>query len=108
MALLAFQPKTIIILVFTIYCLLLSTAEGVILVDFEWCQATVKALYSDDPSIDYLRDQNGKPTSNISTAWGINYQACKDLCTVGTSFVDWNDFSSQFSTWLLPWLALTA
>lgn len=108
MALLAFQPKTIIILVFAVYCLLLSTAEGVILVDFEQCQAAVNASYSNDPSIDYLRDQNGKPTSNISTAWGISYQACKDLCTVGTSFVDWNDFSFQFSTWLLPWLALTA
>lgn len=107
MALFVFQ-QNIIVLLFLFQSFLFLTAESIILVDFDQCQAAVNESFSNDPSINYLRDQNGNPTSNFSTAWGISYQACNDVCTVGTSFVDWNAFSFQFSTWLLPWLALTA
>lgn len=89
-------------------CYLLSSAAALVLVDFEDCANAVNNSYFNNPSVDYLRDQNGNPTYNISTAWGITYQACTDICTSGQAFMEWNAFSTQVSTWLLPWLSLTA
>jgi hypothetical protein len=100
-------PLTTVFIII-IYCLSFAKVEAFVLVDFGQCEEAVNTSYFNDPTIGYLRDEHGNPTSNISTAWGITYPACLNICTAGQSFIEWNVFSPQFSTWLLPWLALTA
>lgn len=101
-------PLTTAFIIFTIYCLSFAKVGAFVLVDFGQCEEAVNTSYFNDPTIGYLRDEHGNPTSNISTAWGITYPACLNICTAGQSFIEWNVFSPQFATWLLPWLALTA
>lgn len=97
-----------VFIIFIIYCLSFAKVEALVLVDFGQCEEAVNTSYFNDPTIGYLRDEHGNPTSNISTTWGITYLACLNICTAGQSFIEWNVFSPQFATWLLPWLALTA
>jgi hypothetical protein len=68
----------------------------------------MNTTYSNNPNTLTLLDQNGQPTKNFLDAWGITYKACQIFCVGDASFVDWNSFSTQLSSWLLPWLALTA
>src|SRR2546423_9304324 len=56
----------------------------------------------------FLVTANGSLTSNLSEAWGITYQACVELCGDDFAAFDWISFTTLISSWLLPWLALTA
>ena len=58
----------------------------------------------------FLYDQHGRPTSSMAQAWGISYSSCKTLCgsPVYRNGYDWNALSQGLTSWLLPWLALTA
>jgi hypothetical protein len=49
-------------------------------------------------------DQSNDPTKAI----GTDYATCKEFCGTGPSAFDWERFSSHFTGWLLPFLALTA
>ena len=51
-------------------------------------------------------DQNGNPTTNISQIVGITYDRCVAACGYGPVGFYWPGFSAQFTSWLLPWLAL--
>jgi len=44
------------------------------------------------------------PLTNLTTA--ITYNLCKTACGSGPEPIQWSTFSQQFSSWLLPWLAL--
>ena len=46
----------------------------------------------------------------MSQAWGISYRSCKAICgtPVNIKGYDWNALSQGLTSWLLPWLALTA
>ncbi|KIM73392.1 hypothetical protein PILCRDRAFT_99326 [Piloderma croceum F 1598] len=46
--------------------------------------------------------------SNILNAVGIIYALCKSACETGPEPTEWSSFSPQFSTWLLPWVALVS
>lgn len=75
--------------------------------DYPTCANAALAAYNATPNATFLRDQNGQPTSNISAAWGISYEFCTQTCAGGTPLIQWNSFSLQFASWLLPWLSLT-
>ena len=87
----------------------LSTViQAVAIFDYPSCAAAANATFAQDPNSIALRDQNGLPMTNLSEAWGISYESCKQVCQGGAKAIEWNSFSLQFASWLLPWLALTA
>ncbi|KAJ7489542.1 hypothetical protein FB451DRAFT_1225190 [Mycena latifolia] len=53
-------------------------------------------------------DRHGNPAPNISIAPAITYELCTRACGSGAEPFVWNNFSQQFSAWLLPYLALIA
>ena len=60
-------------------------------------------------TIDGKTDNHGNllppPTSN---ATAITYNLCISQCGAGQEPFQWAIFSQQFSSWLLPWLALVS
>ena len=70
-------------------------------------QAYSLALSNSSTSV-FLVKSDGSLTSNLSEAWGITYPACLDICPNGIASFDWIFFTTSVSSWLLPWLALTA
>jgi hypothetical protein len=50
-------------------------------------------------------DNNGRPVP-MTNATGITYARCVESCGPGQEPFSWGVFSQQFSSWLLPWLAL--
>ena len=58
-------------------------------------------------TIDGKTDNHGNPLSpSISNATAITYDLCVSQCGAGQEPFQWAVFSQQFSSWLLPWLAL--
>jgi len=53
-------------------------------------------------------DNRGRPISNITTATAITYDLCLRACGAGSEPFRWSIFSQQFSSWLLPWIALVS
>ncbi len=82
-------------------------AQGI---DYSQCASDVNQIFWKATNITFLRDRYGSPTNNISQAWGISYEACKAICRgpVNTKGYSWNALSEALTSWLLPWLALTA
>jgi hypothetical protein len=60
-------------------------------------------------SIDGKTDNHGNLLSpSISNATAITYDLCVSQCGAGQEPFQWTVFSQQFSSWLLPWLALVS
>ena len=57
---------------------------------------------------DGATDNHGQPIpfSNFTTA--VTYELCVSACGPGPGPMQWSVFSQQFSSWLLPWLALVS
>jgi hypothetical protein len=54
-------------------------------------------------------DNHGNPLdSSTSNATAITYDLCVSRCGTGQAPFRWSIFSQQFSSWLLPWLALVS
>ena len=54
-------------------------------------------------------DNHGNPLSpSTSNATAITYDLCVSQCGAGQEPFQWTVFSQQFSSWLLPWLALVS
>ena len=51
-------------------------------------------------------DSGGKGLTDPKDAIGVTYEACTAWCGSEQEPFDWEAFSQQFSSWLLPWLAL--
>ena len=45
---------------------------------------------------------------DVSQARGLTYKLCVTACGSGQERFNWSIFSQQFSSWLLPWLALVS
>ena len=75
-----------------------------------FCAKIAAQAFSNAPNSSLLYDQHGRPTSILANAWGISYYSCKKLCGMedNTGYFDWGFLSQGVSSWLLPWLALTA
>jgi hypothetical protein len=57
-------------------------------------------------SLEGTVDTNGNPTTNISQITGLTYDRCVADCGHESIDFNWHIFSQQFTSWLLPWLAL--
>ncbi|KAF8996106.1 hypothetical protein BDQ17DRAFT_1364729 [Cyathus striatus] len=53
-------------------------------------------------------DSSGKLATNLSDATAVSYDNCIKYCGAGQEPFNWSIFSQQFSSWLLPWLALVS
>ena len=75
-----------------------------------FCAQIAYQTFSNAPNNSFLYDQQGRPTGNLANAWGISYDSCKVLCGTEDNggYYDWNFLSQGVSSWLIPWLALTA
>lgn len=78
--------------------------------DYSQCAEDANMTYWRAPNDTFLRDQFGRPTHNSSEAWGISYQSCLSICgeIYSAQYYDWNSLSQGLTSWVLPWLALTA
>ncbi len=76
--------------------------------DNSQCAIDANQTYLKAPNSTFLYDQYGKPTTDMSQAWGISYESCKHICGAHPGSYHWNSFSQGLTSWLLPWLALTA
>ncbi|KAF5348996.1 hypothetical protein D9758_012735 [Tetrapyrgos nigripes] len=65
----------------------------------------LQAVKNGEFGLDGGRDNKGNPV-NVSEATAISYDLCIAACGSGPSPFDWSAFSQEFSSWLLPWLAL--
>lgn len=58
------------------------------------------------PSLQGVVDSQGNQVSNITQAVGITYERCVTTCGSGPQPFDWHGFSTLFTAWFLPCLAL--
>ncbi|KZP14864.1 hypothetical protein FIBSPDRAFT_709178, partial [Athelia psychrophila] len=75
-------------------------------VNFEICLQNVTTIGSPWYNSTGGRSINGDNLTSMAGAGAISYALCIEACGPGPEPFDWPDFSQQFSTWLLPWLAL--
>lgn len=53
-------------------------------------------------------DGQGNPVDGPVNASGVDYVTCVNYCGTSRSQTSWSPFSQQFTSWLLPFIALTA
>jgi len=53
-------------------------------------------------------DHQGRPAPLNASTTAISYHLCREACGTGPEPIQWSVFSQQFSSWLLPWLALVS
>ena len=51
-------------------------------------------------------DTYGNPTIDPNQITGLTYDSCVEYCGSAPVEFNWQTFSQQFTSWLLPWLAL--
>ncbi|MCJ1404405.1 hypothetical protein MMC11_007630 [Xylographa trunciseda] len=76
--------------------------------NFTQCAIDVNRTFTNGFNSSFLVDSSGSFTNDWNDAWGITYSACITLCGSGWEAFDWYFFSTSVSSWVLPWLALTA
>ena len=54
------------------------------------------------------RDNHGRNASLNSSTTAISYHLCLEACHASPEPLQWAMFSQQFTSWLLPWLALVS
>ncbi len=106
------MPRNLCYYVFLILTRILPTLYTVNAGSFNYslCAGFANQTFSKAPNNSFLYDQQGRPTGNLDNAWGISYYSCKVLCGTedNTGYYDWDFLSQGVSSWLIPWLALTA
>ncbi|KIJ53265.1 hypothetical protein M422DRAFT_775874 [Sphaerobolus stellatus SS14] len=72
--------------------------------NFDRClQEVQQGLHGDSGG----RDNNGKPV-DVAHATALTYTLCVKACGGEQEPFDWSVFSTQFASWLLPWLSLVS
>ena len=91
---------------------ILPTTYTVNAVNFNYssCANIAYQTFSSAPNNSFLYDQRGNPTDSLDNAWGISYSSCKVLCGTedNSEYYAWDSISQGVTSWLIPWLALTA
>lgn len=77
---------------------------------FKKCALDAKQAYLSSSNASFVVTSEGVLTYNLSEAWGITYEACNNICKPRGEWeeFDWTYFSVSVTSWVLPWLALTA
>lgn len=102
------MPRRITISLCALLNFLPILTQAVDTIDYQSCAAAATALLLQDPDSISLLDANGHLTKTFSKAIEITYETCKIVCQGGAKGIEWNSFSLQFASYLLPWLALAA
>jgi len=94
----------------SIFCIIIKVTSAASTFSFSQCGINATAEFLSAPNSTFLIASDGKFTSNLTQAWGISYESCNNLCGPrgGWEAFDWSFFSASVSSWVLPWLALTA
>lgn len=73
-------------------------------------QALNQSSFNTSPNSPTLFDRYGAPTNSTAAAWGCSFETCVQYSNElnGWTFISWERFAPQVSTWLIPWLALLA
>ncbi|KAG1889367.1 hypothetical protein F4604DRAFT_2015906, partial [Suillus subluteus] len=69
------------------------------------CLTDIQANANATQNLVGLLNSNGDPVSNVADATAISYSLCTSFCRKGQDF-DVAVFAQDFSSWLLPYLAL--
>ncbi|RPD78553.1 hypothetical protein L226DRAFT_503087 [Lentinus tigrinus ALCF2SS1-7] len=85
---------------FALFCLLATTRAAT---DFGQC---IQGVRNGTWGTDGVTDNHGNPISSVSQANAVSYGLCVRACGAGPEAFDWPAFYQQFSSWLLPYLAL--
>ncbi|KAG2053552.1 hypothetical protein BDR06DRAFT_989810 [Suillus hirtellus] len=86
--------------------LLMHAVQRVAGLNFTQCLIDIVTNANATQDLAGLLDGNGNPVSNVSDATAISYSLCTSVCGTGREPFQWPVFSQDFSTWLLPNLAL--
>ena len=79
--------------------------------DFVQCKEAIvngTVLSSDSTFTPYFVSAHGTQVHRPEDASGVRYETCVKYCTTGSAPFKWTIFASQFTAWLLPYIALTA
>ncbi|OAX30492.1 hypothetical protein K503DRAFT_229303, partial [Rhizopogon vinicolor AM-OR11-026] len=90
----------------TCLLLLVHAAENVVGMDYISCLNNIKTNANASQDLTGLLDSYGYPVSNAADATAISYSLCLSACGTGQEPFQWPIFSQDFSSWLLPNLAL--
>ncbi|KAF7341240.1 hypothetical protein MVEN_01859600 [Mycena venus] len=71
------------------------------------CLAALNHSRATGLQVEGWMDNQGRPVP-AANATAMSYALCVQTCGSGSHFRTWNVFSQQFSTWLLPFLALVS
>ena len=77
-------------------------------VNFTTCATLAMDVYSASPNDTFLLDQNGRPTSDATQAWGIGAESARILCSSTPMDFDWIFFAGSLTALLIPWLVLAS
>ena len=89
---------------FGVFLTLLILPQLSLAVNFTQCLLNVQSRYGNDSTVGGT-DNSGHPV-NASLATALTYDLCVKECGSASEPFQWSTFSQQFSSWLLPWLAL--
>ncbi|KAG2045202.1 hypothetical protein BDR03DRAFT_27880 [Suillus americanus] len=85
--------------------LLMHSVDKVVGLDLTQCFNNITTNANITNNLVGLLDGNGYPVSNIADATAISYSLCTSVCGDMRDF-QWLALSQDFSSWLLPYLAL--
>jgi hypothetical protein len=85
--------------------LLVYSVDKVVGLDLNQCFINITTNANLTNDLVGLLDGNGYPVSNIADATAISYSLCTSVCGDMRDF-QWPTLSQDFSSWLLPYLAL--
>ena len=85
-----------------IIAVVVAFAPTSLAVNFTQCLVSI----NNDTTLTGKMDNHGNHLPPTSNATAITYELCISQCGTGLEPFEWMVFSEQFSSWLLPWLAL--
>jgi len=85
----------------------MATAGGLPGTNFDVCLAKVQNG-TFGVGVDVGGTNNHGHPVNVSLATAVTYSLCVQACGAVQEPFEWTSFSQQFSSWLLPWLALVS
>jgi hypothetical protein len=97
---------------FSPFCLLVSlplvqSVDKVAGLNWMQCLTNIKSNTNATQNLADLLNSNGDPVLNVADATATSYSLCTPLCGKGQDF-HVSVFAQDFTSWLLPYLALIA
>jgi hypothetical protein len=98
----SFQCRSISLPILILLALLIECVSAT---NYTQCLIEARNVTDSNQPIDGLVDDSGH-IATAASATGFSYDYCVSHCGSTPEAFNWTIFSQQFSSWLLPWLAL--